>query len=204
MENFELTAAEASIAANAELLRMKNSVIGKVVQLMGAIQEDMREQVAHQQFPFEAEWVVKHAKISKGEQYKGLPWVMLDYPRFFRYSDVFAFRTMFWWGHYFSSTLHLAGRVKAMFSNVLIRNHAVLASNGFQVYLGDDPWEHDFEGGNYRPIGSLSLEDWSVIINRHDFLKIAKPFSLEHWGKVREEVVATYATLLTLLDTKAG
>ncbi|NIG51892.1 hypothetical protein [Chitinophaga sp. Cy-1792] len=204
MENFELTAAEASIAADAELLRMKNRVMVKAVQLMGVIQEGLAGHAAHQRFPFEAEWLGRHAKISKGEQYKGLPWVMLDYPRFFSNSDAFAFRTMFWWGHYFSSTLHLAGRVKAMFSNVLIRNHAVLASNGFQVYLGDDPWEHDFEGGNYRPIGSISLEDWSVIINRHDFLKIAKPYSLAHWGKVSREVVAAYAALLALLDTKAG
>ena len=40
-------------------------------------------------------------KISRGEQYLGLPYVMLDYPRIFSKENVFAIRTFFWWGNYF-------------------------------------------------------------------------------------------------------
>ena len=48
-------------------------------------------------------------KISKGENYRGLPYVMLDYPRLFGREEVLAIRTFFWWGHGFSVTLHLKG-----------------------------------------------------------------------------------------------
>lgn len=204
MENFELTAAEAAIVGNPELLLLKNRVIEKVVGLLGEVQRGLAATDSHQRFPFEEEWLKPSAKISRGEQYRQLPWVMLDYPRYFSGKEAFAFRTMFWWGHYFISTLHLGGSVKARFRDALIGSHATLAGNGFQVYLGDDPWEHDFEGGNYRPIGSISLADWRVVTDRYDFLKIAKPFTLSQWGEVKDEVVAAYATLLVLLNSKAG
>ncbi len=35
---------------------------------------------------------------------------MLDYPRAFGRDSIFACRTFFWWGRFFSLTLHLAGR----------------------------------------------------------------------------------------------
>ncbi|MBV8254157.1 MAG: hypothetical protein JO154_16270 [Chitinophaga sp.] len=202
MENFELTAAEAEVAMSADLLLLKNRVMGKVVDMMGAIHRGLEETQAHHAFAFEPAWLQQSAKISKGEQYRQLPWVMLDFPRYFSGKDVFAFRTMFWWGHYFSSTLHLAGKVKERFLDTIADNQSVLAANGFQVYLGDDPWEHDFEGGNYKPIGNISLADWRLVTDRHDFLKIAKPFSLAQWGEVKNEVVAAYAALLALLDNK--
>src|SRR5690349_5675936 len=48
-------------------------------------------------------------KISKGDNYRGLPYVVLDHPRYFQKEDVCSFRSMFWWGHFFSFTLHLQG-----------------------------------------------------------------------------------------------
>ena len=39
-----------------------------------------------------AEMLFHSPKISKGENYKGLPYVMLDYPRCFGKTDIFAIR----------------------------------------------------------------------------------------------------------------
>ena len=50
-------------------------------------------------------------KIAKGENYLQLPYVLLDYPRCFDKENIFAIRTMFWWGNFFSITLHLSGSI---------------------------------------------------------------------------------------------
>jgi hypothetical protein len=171
--------------------------------LMGKLQEALAAYDRNSGFPFKPEWLLQGGKISKGEQYKGLPWVMLDYPRYFSKTGVFAFRTMFWWGHYFSATLHLGGNVKQHYNAALENSYTKLAAAGFQVYVQEDPWEHDFENGNYRFIDTLDLNEWKTLISQNDFVKIAKPFVIGHWGKIITEVVEAYATLLNILENKA-
>ena len=61
-------------------------------------------------FNLPEEVLIQSPKISRGENYNGLPYVMLDYPRCFGKEDVFAMRTMFWWGNFFSITWHLKGK----------------------------------------------------------------------------------------------
>ncbi|HVI47000.1 MAG TPA: hypothetical protein VM802_19130 [Chitinophaga sp.] len=202
MENFYLTEEEAAIVYSPEFIRLKNSAIEKVMVLMGRLQEALAAYDRSLDFPFEPEWLQQGPKISKGEQYKQLPWVMLDYPRYFSKDAVFAFRSMFWWGHYFSCTLHLAGSIKERFGAILANGYTKLADAGFQVYLPEDPWEHDFEEGNYQPIASMSDEDWKLQVGRHSFVKLAKPFTLEHWGEVINEIVTAYAALLNLLNNE--
>ncbi|MEZ2446220.1 hypothetical protein QFZ51_000048 [Chitinophaga sp. W3I9] len=204
MESFELTPEEAAVIESTHFILLKNSAIGKVMVLMGKLQEALAAYDRNSSFPFKPEWLLQGGKISKGEQYKGLPWVMLDYPRYFSKTEVFAFRTMFWWGHYFSATLHLAGNVKRYYSPVLESSYTKLAEAGFQVYVQEDPWEHDFENGNYCFINTLSLDEWKTLISRNDFIKVAKPFVIGHWGKIITDVVEAYAALLNILENKGA
>ncbi|MEV4883223.1 hypothetical protein PV783_00260 [Chitinophaga sp. CC14] len=204
MESFELTPEEAAVVESTHFILLKNSAIEKVMVLMGKLQEALAAYDRNSNFPFKPEWLLQGGKISKGEQYKGLPWVMLDYPRYFSKTEVFAFRTMFWWGHYFSATLHLAGNVKRYYSAVLESSYTKLAEAGFQVYVQEDPWEHDFENGNYCFINTLSLDEWKTLISRNDFIKVAKPFVIGHWGKIITDVVEAYAALLNILENKGA
>jgi hypothetical protein len=204
MESFELTPEEAAVIGSTHFILLKNSAIEKVMVLMGKLQEALAAYDRNSNFPFKPEWLLQGGKISKGEQYKGLPWVMLDYPRYFSKTEVFAFRTMFWWGHYFSATLHLAGNVKRYYSAVLESSYTKLAEAGFQVYVQEDPWEHDFENGNYCFIDTLSLDEWKTLISRNDFIKVAKPFVIGHWGKIITDVVEAYAALLNILENKGA
>jgi hypothetical protein len=91
-------------------------------------------------------------RISKGENYKGLPWVVLDYPRSFGRRDVFAVRTLFWWGNYFSVTLHLKGVYKDMFLPVIRERIPLLAAAGFFIGVSDDEWRHELGQESYRPL----------------------------------------------------
>ncbi|MFY0253542.1 hypothetical protein ACDQ55_06245 [Chitinophaga sp. 30R24] len=201
MENFDLTPEEAEMISNTGFIRLKNSAIEKVMRFMGQLQEALADFDSGSDFPFRPEWLLQGGKISKGEQYKGMPWVMLDYPRYFSKEGIFAYRTMFWWGHYFSATLHLAGFVKENFNEALENGYTQLSAAGFQVYLKEDPWEHDFENGNYCFINTISLDEWKTLVSRYNFIKLAKPFAIGgYWGQITTEVVETYAVLLNILN----
>ncbi|KAA2245710.1 hypothetical protein F0L74_07085 [Chitinophaga agrisoli] len=199
MKNFLLTPAEQQVAFDASWIYRKNSVIEKVMELLGALHQQLEQHNNTRHFNFPAACLQRGAKISKGERYKELPWVMLDYPRFFSQEEVFAFRTMFWWGHYFSCTLHLAGAVKEQYAIALIQGYTQLARSGFQVYVQEDPWQHDFEDGNYRAVETFTVQEWRQLVLQQRFIKLAKPFALDIWENIIPQVVAEYAILLEVL-----
>jgi len=200
MKNFLLTPEEKLVAFDAGWIYRKNSVIYKVMELFGQLQRRLEEHAATRAFAFPDGCLQRGAKISKGERYKELPWVILDYPRLFGQEDVFAFRTMFWWGHYFSCTLHLAGDIKERYAAMLMRGHAQLSAAALYVYMKEDPWEHDFENGNYRAVAAFTPQEWGKLVQQRPFIKLAKSFPLELWESVIPEAETCYATLLTVLN----
>ena len=139
-------------------------------------------------------------KISKGENYKGLPYVMLDYPRIFGREDVLAIRTMFWWGHAFSVTLHLKGKYKDLFLPVIRERAAELSAAGFEVGISDDEWEHAHTPETYRPLSDAYAAEENIASS---FLKLSARCGLEHWEKAPEWLSGQYRTLLRVLVPQA-
>src|SRR5882757_1606169 len=148
----------------------KNSIMGKVgtlfAELSGELQESFKLQaislrqivnksglqLATDSLPLELPLNWATPKISKGENYKGLPYMVLDYPRAFGREDVLAIRTFFWWGHYFSVTLHLKGRYKTLFLPVIQERIALLAAAGFHISVSEDEWRHELDADHYMPL----------------------------------------------------
>src|ERR1700744_546088 len=122
-----LSAEEMRLVKDPAWILTKNSVMAKVVEMMAGLSEEYKPvwaggmarlgERSPEDVGMETMLMAlmrKEPKISKGENYKGLPWVMLDYPRVFGREEVFAIRTMFWWGHGFSVTLHLKGKFQKL------------------------------------------------------------------------------------------
>ena len=168
------SAEELRLVRDPAVILTKNSVMAKVVELMAAQSEGYRPvwegaiaravaaddaaknreatdglAAASRTGGLAGELMAASPKISKGENYRGLPWVMLDYPRFFGREDVFAIRTMFWWGHAFSTTLHLKGKYRELYLPVIEKHWAVLAEAGFRVGVSEDEWQHEHGDHNY-------------------------------------------------------
>ena len=199
MDTVSLTAKEQALVVNAEWLYLKNSVLEKVMALMGQLQVALQAHPVTHTFPFPEAVLRAGGKISRGERYKELPYIILDYPRLFSKDNIFAFRTMFWWGHYFIATLHLSGRVKEMYSEALADAWSELAEGRFQLYIQEDPWQHDLGNGNYRLISAIPANEFKQLLYRRPFIKLAKPYRLEDWEKIIPKIVTDYGLLLQLL-----
>ncbi len=111
-------------------------------------------------------------KISKGENYNGFPYVMLDYPSSFAKDEIFAVRTMMWWGNFVSVTLLLSGALKQQYASA-VQQHCINAPGEMFICIQDGPWEHHFEESNYRRVDALSAGALAAIIEEKPFLKIA-------------------------------
>ena len=124
-------------------------------------------------------------KISRGENYQGLPYVMLDYPRIFGKEDVFAIRSFFWWGKGFSIHLHLQGKYVDQYRDAVFETGL---KYGWLISQHSSPWEHDFEQDGYVWINMENLPG-------HGFLKIGKLLPLKHWDSAFEFYTKAFSEL---------
>ncbi|MEO7045660.1 MAG: hypothetical protein ABI091_10175 [Ferruginibacter sp.] len=136
-------------------------------------------------------------KINKGENYHNFPYVIMDYPAVFSKENIFALRTMFWWGNFFSVTLHLSGKYQLLFANNIQRN---LKQNGtdFFVCINDNAWQHHFDPENFIAVKELREAELQGIINK-PFFKIALKYSLQQWNSMPQLLEDAYYKVLKLV-----
>lgn len=171
-----LSEEESRLVSDPGLILAKNAIIAKVYDLFGELAE-MQQSLA---LPEEARLAIP--KISRGENYHGLPYVMLDYPRLFTAGHVLAIRTHFWWGHFFSVTLHLKGSYRERYAGRCLDALASLGADGYMLACTNDEWEHRVSEPWYLPLAGMSMGDFRQHMDRMPFLKIGKPMSLDGEG----------------------
>ena len=109
------------MVSNADLILTKNHILQKVNHLLATLQTKQQHHLESFSVQLPGQAISSSPKISKGENYKGLPYLILDYPRFFEKENICAIRTMFWWGNFISVTLHLSGIYKQETEEKLIK-----------------------------------------------------------------------------------
>jgi hypothetical protein len=194
-----LSEEEAELVANANWILTKNAILQKVNHLLGQLQSGQQEYLQSYLHLLPAEVTQVSAKISKGENYKGLPYLVLDYPRYFEKENQFAIRTMFWWGNFFSTTLLLSGIYKEMYTDAVTRSFTLLKEDDFFICIGADQWEHHFEAGNYTSLKECNADSFVDHINNKDFLKLAKRFPLARWDDAGDLLIASFSSMIKCL-----
>jgi hypothetical protein len=189
-----LSEEELRIVSDPGIILTKNAIIKKVYDLFGILAD---EQI---QFQYPGEAGAIPPKISRGENYKGLPYVVLDYPRLFTSEHVFAIRTHFWWGNYFSVTLHLKGQFQQTYQDKLSANFEALAESGHLICLATDEWEHELREPYFTNLRSMGFENYQQALVSMPFLKIAKPFPLYEWSSMVDLLREEQRTMTNLLS----
>lgn len=137
------------------------------------------------------------ARTSRGENYLGLPYVILDHPRYFNGNNVFACRTMFWWGNFISYTVHLQGDVLNDLKPLLIFSWSKLQDQDLYISVGNKPFEHHFEADNYGPLNDV--KDIEVFLADRDFLRIAYKIPITEVDHTLDTGLRIYQLLLSAL-----
>lgn len=193
-----LSPEERELVMNAGWILTKNNILQKINRQLGDLQSAQQEYLQNFSQSLPPAIMNSSPKISKGENYKGLPYLILDYPKYFDQSAVFAIRTMFWWGNFFSTTLHLAGTFKEEFQEKIIAAFPLWQENGFCCCVNQEQWEHHFEPGNYKPVAELSTTEFGNQIRNKSFCKVAKKNPLDNWDELPGLLLTDYKLLVTI------
>ncbi len=177
----QLSADEMQLVNNSAWILTKHRIIEKVYLLFGHLSDQMQVYLAERREVLPPELFQLPPKISRGEQYESLPYVVLDYPRVFSKEDVFAIRSFFWWGHYFSVTLHLKGKFRVQYQQAV--SAAIAAKKLEGIYLSDAGSEFSFnlDGKNFLQPEKVQATGYAVP-EQASFLKISYKLSFDHWA----------------------
>ena len=104
------TSAELQTIHNTKFFSVKATATKKIEHLFADVRDAIKNEIENRNIIFPGEVDSINGKIFRGENYLGLPYLVLDYPKHFSKDSIHAFRTMFWWGNFFSFTMHLQGK----------------------------------------------------------------------------------------------
>jgi len=192
-----MTEKELSYMADRDFLITKFSITQKIARLFNQARTLLEREIETNPFPFKSAWIENHPKISKGENYRLLPYIVLDYPRFFSKEEVFAFRTMFWWGNFFSCTLHLQGSLLNRYKDALGKSLPG-APRGIFLCVNHSPWQYHFERDNYAPTHELTPQELAHAFEK-PFLKISRKTDIGNWAALPNFAAKSFRLFLELI-----
>jgi len=173
-----------------QFLLTKNVIAKKIELLLGKIEQRLYPHI--QQIEWPEGMRIKSGKISRGELYRGLPYAVLDFPRHFGKEGVCAYRTMFWWGNFFSATWHLSGKYLEGVRSQLLQNAEAIGNSQAYICVNESPWEYHFQEDNYQLAAELSPRQLETIIQEHPFIKISHKWELEQFLELPDRVESTF------------
>ena len=192
----QLSAVEIELVRNAEVLLTKQRIVSKVFNLFGELAALLQLKLQSVSLPSSVKQL--SPKIAKGENYEMLPYVMLDYPRYFSKEHIIAIRTFFWWGNFFSVTLQLKGTYWKQYASSIFKHHLQLAAAGFYVAISDDEWRHDHAADHYRSLQSMDEAEFKSM-HDHPFCKLSARIDLTEWNNATMHFEALYDVLADVL-----
>jgi hypothetical protein len=187
-----LTPEEYSTASNSQFLLVKADVIAKVKVEFEALQNSYLDSLKAEGIILQP---IAPPKISRGENYKGLPYLVLDYPAVFDKNNILAFRTMFWWGNFFSITLHLQGHYKEQYLSIVEQKLHQHRPVGLYLSCHPSAWEYHYEPDNYRLVVDMCDEEITSALNQNNFVKLSAKLELAEYKKLEPFMAEWFKTL---------
>ena len=195
----QLSSLEMKLATNAGWILTKNEIIQKARWQLESLQAKQEKYLKKYSRLFPDDVLKVSPKISKGENYKELPYLIMDYPRYFNKENIFAIRTMFWWGNFFSITLHLSGKYKKQFQQKIIASYLLLKKEECFICVSNTEWENHFEKNNFIQLKEISIAIFQNYIERKYFIKLAYKIPIRKWDNVQEFLMNKFKKMTEML-----
>jgi len=196
-----LSGKELSYVEDVDFLLTRHRINEKINQLLLQCEADIKQFLKQRQIIFPEGIKFRAGKIAKGENYLKLPYYILDYPRQFSQESIFALRTMFWWGKYFSVTFHLSGDALNTFRAAVVNRLDVLHDQDLYIYHNaEDPWQHHITETNYRQLKDWDMRELGQHIVEVDHFKVCRVLPLQEWSHLPDVTIDFFRKMLSLIS----
>lgn len=165
-----------------EVFLHKPGIMKKGEDLLNALGEGIMDELTRSKVPFPPGTKLDKPQLARGENNKGFPFLSLDVPQMFTKTEMFTFRTLFWWGHYLGFSLILKGELLPRYTDKLIENMSDPAWS--DVYLASTltAWEWSLTDSNFKRVSESSGEELKKTIQSIDHIKVMRFFPMNDSG----------------------
>ncbi len=188
---------ELKLMLNKEWLYQKRMIIEKVYEFFSLLHDDYHKVASPKENMLGYLPVNRMGKISRGENLLGLPYLVMDYPALFSKEKIIAIRTLFWWGNFFSISLHLSG--------LEISPKRVLPwlqyfnDHGFSINASGKEWNHDFDRDGFEPFTN-NHTDYANKIATNGIFRVSYKTSLIDWVYARQALLYSFEKIMVFLE----
>lgn len=119
---------------------------------------------------------IEKSQIAKGENHNGFPFLSLDIPQNFSKTEMYTYRTLFWWGHYLGFSLILKGDKLKTYFQRLSATCAEIPFKDIYLSIAPTPWEWRMEKEYF--ISVSDQQDWIDELNLLNYMKIMRIHSI--------------------------
>jgi hypothetical protein len=174
-----LTRDELDLALDTRIFHLKDQVLRKI---RGLLEQTARE-LSELNSALPAGVLAGTPKISRGENYRLMPYLVLDFPRYAEGENLYLFRTMFWWGHYFISSLIVSGNpLNQTRTRAGQQCRSLSWREDLLFCVAATPWHHDAGPDNLRSFASLGAKALDERLQEQEFVKLSRILPLDRSG----------------------
>ena len=175
-----LTKHQLDFARTSEYPLTKHAIIQNIVQLF----EELGQSLQYNSWELDH----KEYKITRGENYQLMPYVVLDYPQLKANQFKLVTRTLFWWGKYCSLNL--------IIHKDLVKDSPVQMNETLYLQTDNKLWNNDISQG-YKPVETVDKSSTQT-----DFIRLVKVVKIEEIDSL-PECISSYRDWIKLLLNKA-
>jgi hypothetical protein len=191
----KLTKHELNFARDKTYPLVKHDIVQKINNQFQELGQKLVQQLSGHELVSIAEF-----KITRGENFQLMPYMVLDFPKINGKEFSITCRTLFWWGHYFSCNLVIQTRLL----DVEQTASSLVKMKKVRILRGENLWEHDIKNADYVKIHTLTQQEIIQLLEEQTYLKLAVGIDIEKAETLLTEAPRYYAEWLSRICIKKG
>lgn len=138
------------------------------------------------------------ARVSQGDNYRGYPWMVLDYPARYSKEVIIAQRFFVLWGHALYFSWHLRGPLAVEIRKNFEKRWDYFGRLNYYLFRGTDEWEQRLDSEQFARVRGLEIEQ--VLEGSGDF-KAGIRLDLDEMNQLEEHALGFSREFRSLLGT---
>ena len=169
---------EVKLLNTVDIFLHKPAIMKKAEANLTALKQEIIKTLSQAPHPCPPESDIVKGQIVRGENHKGFPFISLDMPQMFSKSQMFTYRTLFWWGHDLIFSLILKQENQAPLIEKLIQLKEHPEWKDIQLATAPTPWEWENDMKNFIHLFGASEIKIRDTINSVKYIKLCRFYSL--------------------------
>jgi len=178
-ENHRWSAHEMKMLTHVEVFLHKPALMKKAEDLLKTLEQSMVEELADSRVDLPPGTRQTSAHLVRGENHNGFPFLSLDIPQMFSKTEMFTYRTLFWWGHYLGFALILKGKNLPSYTDHLIQNKGDSVWSNAYLATAPTPWEWSRTDQHFKNVHTASEDELRGAVASIDYIKLCRFYPVD-------------------------